>query len=365
MKLVHFADLHLDAPFTWLGPDGGRQRRQGLRETLRKIVDLAIREGAGALLCGGDLYEHERVTPDTAAFLRQQFERADPIRVYIAPGNHDWYAPRSVYAQQEWSPNVHIFTEARLRPVELEPGLTLWGAAHRAPANTDGFLEGFRVDGEGGHIALFHGAERGAFAFQGESKRPHAPFSESEIKAAGLLHAFLGHYHRPQQTAWLTYAGNPDPLEFGEDATRGAVVAEVTAAGVLNRRVEDVSTTVVSDCIVDVSGCASEQDVLDLVAARMAAHPGIVRLKLQGELASSVELNVKNVRDVLAGDGRVRIETSVRPAYDLKALAQGASIRAQFIRNVQASTLDEEEQRRVIVTGLRALDGRKDLEVLS
>ena len=135
MRLLHFADLHLDAPFAWARPETARLRRRNRRETLTRILQLADDEGVDAILCAGDLFEHERFTPDTVAFLRESFARTDrPI--YVAPGNHDWYSARSPYALEEWSPNVHVFTDARLTPVELADGLTLWGAAHRAPANT-------------------------------------------------------------------------------------------------------------------------------------------------------------------------------------------------------------------------------------
>ena len=52
--------------------------------------------------------------------------------------------PQSLYTVVEWSPNVHVFRESSLRRVELDDGLTLWGAAHLAPANTNNFLDGFK-----------------------------------------------------------------------------------------------------------------------------------------------------------------------------------------------------------------------------
>ena len=231
MKIVHFADLHLDSAFAWCGATGeaSRRRRQALRDVLRSIVNIARDAQADALFCGGDLYEHERVTPDTAAFLRQTFASLDPIRVYIAPGNHDYYGPQSLYATQEWSCNVHIFKEPRFVSVPLADGVTLWGAAHCVPANTDNFLEGFVADGTGAHIALFHGSERSWFSEQGGGKKPHAPFNAEDIERSGFLHAFLGHYHRSKDAQRHTYPGNPDPLEFGEDSERGAVIATINA----------------------------------------------------------------------------------------------------------------------------------------
>ena len=79
MRLLHFADLHLDAPFTWATPAAARKRRENLRTTLLRIVDLAQAEGVDAVFSGGDLYEHERITPDTAGFLRDAVVMTSPM----------------------------------------------------------------------------------------------------------------------------------------------------------------------------------------------------------------------------------------------------------------------------------------------
>jgi DNA repair protein SbcD/Mre11 len=93
VKLLHFSDLHLDAPFVSSELPLARKRRQRLRDVLRKIASLAVEVGAEGLLCAGDLYEHDRCSPDTGEFLRDTFARLAPMRVYIAPGNHDWLGP--------------------------------------------------------------------------------------------------------------------------------------------------------------------------------------------------------------------------------------------------------------------------------
>src|SRR5918999_5414493 len=180
MKLLHFADLHLDAPFAWAPPETARLRRRNRRATLTRIIALAEAEAVDAILCGGDLFEQDRIGPDTVEFIRSTFERTDR-RVFLAPGNHDWLSARSPYALIEWSANVHVFTDERLAPVSLADGLTLWGAAHRAPANTDGFFAGFRPDRGGQHLALAHASERSLLGWQEEGKQPHAPFDAREL----------------------------------------------------------------------------------------------------------------------------------------------------------------------------------------
>ena len=367
MKIVHFSDLHLDSTFTWAGASGdaARRRRQALRDTLLRIADLTRAEGADALFCGGDLYEHERAGRDTGEFLRQTFASLDPIPVYLAPGNHDWYGPDSLYALVDWSSNVHVFSESALRPVELETAVTLWGAAHCAPANTDNFLDGFRAEGPGTHLALFHGAENSWFSDQGEGKQPHAPFDAAQIAAVGIDHAFLGHYHRPKDADRHTYPGNPDPLAFGEDGERGAVLATIDAVGQITSERHNVAHTDVHDFEIDISGYTTQQQIRDALAEQVDGRGGFARLTVRGDIAPEISVTESDLRDAMRAFDAVQIRLgALRPGYDFEALRVEPTVRGQFVADVLDAGLDPDEERRVLMTGLRALEGRRDLGVL-
>lgn len=368
MRFVVFSDLHLDAAFAWAPPAVARRRRQALRDTLGNILALADEVDADAVLCGGDLYEHERFTPDTAAFLRDTLG-ATSRRILLAPGNHDWLGPDSLYRQVAWPANVDLFTDAVLRPLELAHGLTIWGAAHRSPANTDGFLDGgFRVDRGGVNLALFHGSERSSLPFESSGKQAHAPFDADQVSAAGLDHAFCGHYHRPVEGTAHTYPGNPDPLEFGEDGRRGAVVAEVAADGGLEREWHRVAVTEAHDAKVDVTGCSSLQDVRARARAELADCRGVARITVYGDLSPDVDLHPDTDLTAealdLEGVDAVQVRSDgLSVAVDVDRLAAEETVRGRFVRDVLAGDLDEDERRRVLTMGLRSLAGREDLEV--
>ena len=87
MRILLVSDVHLDSPFKWAKLEVARRRRQALRDALARSIQLAIDQRVDVICCGGDLFEHERVSPDTGQFLRALFERAHPIPIFIAPGN--------------------------------------------------------------------------------------------------------------------------------------------------------------------------------------------------------------------------------------------------------------------------------------
>lgn len=367
MRFLHFADLHLDTPFRWAPPELARTRRQGLRQTLVRICQVADEQHVDALTCGGDLYENERFTPDTAEFLRATFADLHPLPMFLAPGNHDWYGPGSLYRQVNWSPNVHVFTTAALTPVPLTDGLTLWGAAHRAPANTPGFLDGLELDRGGVHVAVFHGSEQHAFPLQGEGKVPHAPFRAEQITEAGLAHALLGHFHTPTEAPTHTYPGNPDPLTFGETGTRGAVLLTVADNGSVSRQRFAVATSAVHDVAVDLTGVTHSGEVTGRVLHAVAALSGVARVTLQGEVGPDVDLRLPDITAACPAHLDVLLPRlgAVSVGYDFTHLREEPTVRGQFVRDVLADgALSDEQRRKVLITGLRALDGRGgELEV--
>jgi DNA repair exonuclease SbcCD nuclease subunit len=365
MRLLHFADLHLDSPFTWAGPEVGRARRRALRQVLQRICALAAQEQVDALVCAGDLYENERLTPDTAHFVAECFNDVE-VPVLLAPGNHDWLGAQSLYATADWAPNVHVFTSAQLQAFELTQGFTFWGAAHQAPAKTPGMLEHFRVDRGGVNVAVFHGSEQGAFRWQDSGKVPHAAFDASQIPQAGLDHALLGHFHSPRHDPLYTYPGNPDPLTFGEQGTRGAVLVTVGQDGTVTQQTMDVSVSTLTDLRVDVTGAQHSHQIQELARSALADLTGIVRLTLHGDVAEDVDVRLDDIRAL----GR-HLEAFVprlgdlTVAYDLDDLEREQTVRGQFVRMVRSDpALDDDTRHRVLVTGLRALAGRTDLEVM-
>jgi hypothetical protein len=81
-------------------------------------------------------------------------------------------------------------------------------------------------------------------------------------------------------------------------------------------------------------------------------------------MAAEVDLRLNDLKEIHSS-----LETSIvrlsnlRVAYDFLAIQKAPTVRGQFVRDVLAASLDEVEQQRILVTGLRALDGRDDLEV--
>jgi hypothetical protein len=179
------------------------------------------------------------------------------------------------------------------------------------------------------------------------------------------VHALLGQYHTAIYGSDFTYPGNPEPLSFGEGGDRGAVLFDFAEDTSFTRQTIHVAQSTLDVIDVDVSGSASSEDVSDRIVTSLAGTKGIVRVRLRGEVQPTVSLDVATLRYVTRDLEFADFDTQdMRAAYDFDAIGEEKTVRGQFVRDVMDAPMDGDERQRVLVTGLRALAGRDDLEVI-
>jgi DNA repair protein SbcD/Mre11 len=365
-RLLHIADLHLDRAFAGMGCQGelAIRRRLGLREALRRAGQTALARDCSALTIGGDLYEHDRAGAATAAFLVETFASWQPMRVLLAPGNHDALLTGSIYSRTEWPENVHLFSTADLRPVPITDGLTVWGLAHLEPAWQGDPLAGDTVGADGGvHLALFHGAELGS---RPEGKSIHGPFRAADVRARGFAAALCGHYHRRRvdDVSGLVYPGSPEPLTFDESEPRGPVIVTVAGDGSITHEPLEDNGWHARTAVADVIAARGLADVVDAAAAAAtAACAGldpdrvILRLDLHGEIDPAVPADTFTVETAVrdaCGVAGLRVRDLTSPALRVAAITPEGTVRGAFARAVaEAAAGADDEQRRVLDDALR------------
>jgi exonuclease SbcD len=122
----------------------------------------------------------------------------------------------------------------------------------------------------------------------------------------------------------------------------------------------------VYDISVDITECSNAQDVRDRVRTELTGRSGYVRLTLEGELQQDVPIETDDLESLAPDlDGLVVRTGDIRSGYDIEVIAKEVgTVRGRFVQDVQAATdLDEEMRQKILITGLRALDGRSDLDV--
>ncbi len=356
-SILHFSDLHLDAAFATsrLPAKVARRCREQLRQTLRRIMEVAQYRKADAITIAGDLFEREHLTPDTATFLAHEFAALAPTPIFIAPGNHDAADAASIYQRGHWPENVNIAIKPALTEWRLSKDYSLWMAAHSGPSERQNFLKDFHLPEAAARatqpfsILLLHAS---AVTNHFEDSRAHAPLTLEEIRQAGFMLALLGHYHTSRvlrhENTIAVYPGSPEPLGFHENAKHGAAWIELNPGQEPKIEMLPLQALHFDTLEINVEGCEQREQVAEKIMAvaraqELSSH--FVRIKLVGQAAATLQLDLELLAERLEKSfGYVSLENHTRPDYALQKLADEPTVRGEFVRTLLAAMARETDK---------------------
>ena len=220
IKLLHSADWHLDTPMTGHDDATAAFLKQELQKVPEKIAALCKAENCQLLLLSGDLFDGAYTKESFALVYKTLAELKIPV--FISPGNHDYCRPGSVYLEESWPENVHIFRHATIESVTLpELDCKLYGAGFES-MDCPGLLEGFSAEGDQRwHIGVFHGDPASATS-------AYCPITAQQLRQCGLDYLALGHIHKGETIrsgeVLCAWPGCPMGRAFDECGEKGALV---------------------------------------------------------------------------------------------------------------------------------------------
>lgn len=348
IRIIHTSDIHLDACYAQerLPAAFGNRRRQSLRDVFHAILQRAAEWPADAILVAGDVFEQDRVTRDTIAFLRSALEAVHPIPVFIAPGNHDPAIPNSPYRTETWPDNVTVFTSPEWRSVPLDDTpLTVHGFGFDGPDISTNPFGALTLPNDGrAHVAVGHGSEMGSIP---PGKGAYAPFRAADATPEGLAYLALGHFHGhkiidgPYATV-VAYSGAPEGHGFGELGERYYLEIEIED-GQPRLRAVPCNRTVYLTHTLDCSHFTSSQQIVEAIRTlpRPEAKTIVARLTLTGENRPEWTHEIPAVHDAVSGDFEyVDLVDATIQAEDFAFLARERTSLGAFIARLNAELDD-------------------------
>ena len=232
IKLLHAADLHLDSAFESCTPEAAALRREGQRELLFQIQELAEKRGVSAVLLSGDVFEGGGVKSETQRDFNSALG-ALSCPVLIAPGNHDPYSPNSIWETMRLPENVYIFKNAELEHIELAGVPARFFGAGFQNTFSKPLLRGFippEKEADVPDIMIIHGDTAAGAA-------DYNPISRDELLKCKMDYVALGHIHArsPLQRVGETYFAYPGCTEgrgFDELGEKGVLIITISDSGV-------------------------------------------------------------------------------------------------------------------------------------
>ncbi|MGI5820140.1 MAG: metallophosphoesterase family protein [Armatimonadota bacterium] len=321
MRLVHTADVHLDAPHRSLG-DRGADLRRRTWEAWERTIDAAIEREVELFVIAGDLFDTRNPARETIDRAFRGIERlanaARPIEVALLPGTHDcwssatlWDAPRV----RSLPDRVHLLAGPEATTVHL-PHLdaAVHGCAHRCDVRGQRPLCGLRADPDVAvNIGVAHGSlDRG-------DVEDSALFGAAEIEATGMDYVALGHWHTWQDVSigevTAVIPGSIEVSGFG-DWPVGSVALVTLGEGPPQVERMEVGTLRACALRLDVGDLSGTEDMIAQIEERADPHL-LLEVRLTGLAPPGVMLDVEAAVERMSGAFfALRIADGSHPALD-------------------------------------------------
>lgn len=366
MRILHFADVHLDRPFVGLPADVAVRRRHDLFEGFRRCLAIAKDRGADLITIGGDLWEEEHVTADTRNSASFELAQAR-VPVLIACGNHDPLIEGGSYLRTEWPDNVKVVSRRSVSEYSFGD-VCIWSVSWGGGDLSPRLLQHLEVPEDGRtHVLLIHATAVGA-PFADTAGEAYCPFNPDLVRGAGLAVCLAGHIHAASSVNDVVYPGSPEPLGWGERGRHCVALVEIEA-GTAEVELIDVNEKRYEKRDVDCSGCASSAEVDARIAQALtdADRSNVfLRLRLIGEVGPDCSVDRAKIVDRHRGGYAVLVaEDATEPLLDIESRAERKGLDGLFVRKLQQTIANasSEQDRRLaelaLQAGLHAIDGHE------
>ncbi len=366
MKIIHCADLHLDSPMrTNLDAAKSKERKLELLDTFQNMVSFAAKEGVEAILIAGDLFDGRNVSKTAMnAFLRQ-VETHPGIVFYYLRGNHDAMSLPSAIGLPE---NLKLFSDAWMRYDLNEDTqyhhIILHGIEFNG-VNENTIYDSLTLNPRDFNIVMLHG-----------QTTEHNMGDRTEyiqlrkLQDQGIDYLALGHVHTYAKESidsrgTYFFPGCLEGRGFDECGERGFILLEIDEEqGTYTADFVPFAKRRLYNVTVDVSGAATSDEIREKIEKTVTEckidEGSLIKIVLRGD----VDVTCEKDPDYILYPFRNRfyyakLYDETRMKVDFRMYAFDESLKGEFIRNVLASDLTDDEKGEVIHYGLMALRGEE------
>lgn len=328
IKILHMADIHFGRPATGLPENLRDIRRQEVRATFSKAINLANEENVDAVLIAGDLFDTSDTDKSTLNFLSGEFNKISHIPVFITPGNHDPLGSAYNELANLGCENLIIFGNECTSKIFSEKNFAVYGIGFDNEVVTDHLLMRIKAEDENAvNIAVVHGE----LVANGD----YNPITESDISSSGMDYVALGHVHtysgiNKTGKTHYAYCGTLEGGGFDECDDKGVILGTVSK-GKCDLKLIPLSKRRYRTIEIDVTDTATLQEIIDKVKSTADNPNDLYKIVLTGCRPEKIPPEViENEVDAFF----VKTKDLTRGAYNLQELSVDYSIGGIFARNV-------------------------------
>lgn len=375
IRLMHVADVHLGSEVATIAEKQDARKKELLR-TFRRVTQLCIEEKTDILFIAGDLFEGANVDPQIVRSVKTYLEEI-PSRVFISPGNHDYAAMDSPYADEDWPANVKIFRGKMERVVLPDLKTAVYGAGFESTyVRKTLFDHQLPVEKDYLNLCIVHGD----LVSENQPSDYHG-ITPSALSGSGMDYVALGHIHlrspiRKEGKTYYAYPGCPEGRGFDELGEKGIYLGSISKEK-MDIKFRPLSQRMYLIEEIDMTQVQNEIEAEKLILLELEKRYGktydqhFYRVKLKGTLEKDQIIPWKNVEMALSEElYSIRLVDETRMAVDFKEVAKERSLKGYFVKSLMEELEEAEKNRderslekiqKALEYGMKAFEGQVGL----
>ncbi len=364
MKLIHCADLHLDAKMSAnLDKDSAKIRRSEILHTFERMVDYAVQEEVAAILIAGDMFDTKNISATTRNTVLHTILQHPQIHFYYLKGNHD--NDNFLSELQELPENLFLF-DTQWKTYEEAAGKITISGMELSPENTGSAHVSLVPDVNKFNIVMLHGQEAESGA------RDKAEIINLKLfRNKGIDYLALGHIHAFKKEELdargiYCYPGCLEGRGFDECGEHGFVVLDVNEeSGKYTHTFVPFAWRKLYTVPVDATGCLTTVQMLERADKALlnvgCESNSLVKFVLTGQVDVECEKDLAYFQSRFQSHFFfVKVYDETKLKVDVEDYLLDMSLKGEFVRQVMNDTALAEEDKKIIIRyGLQAIAGEE------
>lgn len=360
MKIIHCSDLHLDSKMkSNLDSIKAKERRDEILRTYQNMVEYAAKNDIKIILIAGDMFDKKNITIKVKNIILNSICSHPEIDFIYLRGNHD----ESSFIQdlEEIPENLKLFnnkewTSYRYGKIVIS-GIEFGEISNYEIYNT------LMLNKNDINIVTLHGQE-----VKYDQKDKTEIINIPSLKNKNIDYLALGHIHKFKQDkidnrGIYCYSGCLEGRGFDECGEKGFVELEIDEEKqTINSKFVPFASRHLYEISVDITEAVSTLEVEEKIdnVVKDIEKEALIKIILTGKVDINSERDINYLEKKYKKEfyfSKIYDETTLK--IDYMTYENDASLKGEFIRLVLKQDLSEEEKRKIITTGIKALTGEE------
>ena len=356
VKIIHTADLHIDSKMqSNLNREKALERKKEILLTFERMVDFAKKNEVKIIIIAGDMFDSARVTVKSRDRIFNIIKESPTIDFIYLSGNHDEdsflsqiddkYSNLKLFSSN-WS--TFNYGDIDISGVKLQ-------------SSNKHVYDTLNLNEDKFNIVVLHGQ-----TLKYNLKDDAEKVNLTKLKDKNINYLALGHIHsfeidKLDNAGVYCYSGCLEGRGFDECGEKGFVLLEIENKQ-LNYKFIPFAKRTLHEVKVDISDKNDWFDIERVVMNCVSSikREDLVKVVLCGKYKLSLEKQIQHLDSKLNDMFYfVKIKDESSLEIDAKDYENDISLKGEFIREVLNSDIKDEEKEKVILIGLKALNGEE------